>query len=133
MAFDGWGGHNALATMFQIDIYVSNNSPGGRRWNVFSPLFWDKSNCRVTSDYCIIQIVEHIMTYKCLYLLYHRHKTHWLHIHIVLCTNNTCQPVLSIHCSFLGCSSCSYPTEPCKGEWYGICVSTSTLLALLSN
>ena len=54
MAFDGWGGHNelyALATMFQIDVYVSNNSPGGRRWNVFSPLFWDKSNCRVTSDY----------------------------------------------------------------------------------
>ena len=49
-----WGSDKeirALATMFQIDIYVSNNSPGGRRWNTFSPLFRENMNCVEKSCY----------------------------------------------------------------------------------
>ncbi len=50
----GWGGDKeirAFATMFQISIYVSNNSPGGRRWNYFPPLFYNNLTCMQQSDY----------------------------------------------------------------------------------
>ena len=49
MSLDGWGGDKeirAFATMFQVDICVSNNSRGGRRWNYYPPLFYDEKNCR---------------------------------------------------------------------------------------
>ena len=54
MSLDGWGGDKeirAFATMFQIVICVSTNSPGGRRWNYYSPIFSDEKNCRRKSDY----------------------------------------------------------------------------------
>ena len=54
MAVDGWSGDKemrAFATMFQIEICVSNNSPGGRRWNYYSPLFYHEHTCREKSDY----------------------------------------------------------------------------------
>ena len=54
MSLDGWGGDKeirAFATMFQVDICVSNNSRGGRRWNYYPPLFYDEKNCRRKSDY----------------------------------------------------------------------------------
>ena len=54
MSLDGWGGDKeirAFATMFQVEICVSNNSRGGRRWNYYQPLFYDEKNCRRKSDY----------------------------------------------------------------------------------
>ena len=54
MSRDGWGGDKeirAFATMFQIEICVSNNSPGGRRWNVYPPLFHNAKTCKERSDY----------------------------------------------------------------------------------
>ena len=39
MSQDGWGGDKeiiAFATMFQVDICVSTNSCGGRRWHVYN-------------------------------------------------------------------------------------------------
>ena len=54
MSHDTWGSDKeirAFATMFQIVIYVSNNSPGGRRWNAFPPLFADEATCMKESDY----------------------------------------------------------------------------------
>ena len=57
MSQDGWGGDKeiiALATMFQVDICVSTNSCGGRRWHVY---IWDENKCRGKSDTCITQIM----------------------------------------------------------------------------
>ena len=54
MSLDGWGGDKeirAFATMFQIDICVSNNSPGRRTWNYYPPLFHNAKSCRGKSDY----------------------------------------------------------------------------------
>ena len=50
MCQDGWE-IIAFATMFQVDICVSTNSCGGRRWHVYHPYFWDEKNCRGKSDY----------------------------------------------------------------------------------
>ena len=58
MSQDGWGGDKeiiALATMFQVDICVSTNSCGGRRWHVY---IWDEKKCRGKSDTCITQIMD---------------------------------------------------------------------------
>ena len=54
MSRDGWGGDKekrTFATMFQIEICVSNNSPGERRWNVYPPLFHNAKTCKERSDY----------------------------------------------------------------------------------
>ena len=68
MSLDGWGSDKeirAFATMFQIVICVSTNSPGGRRWNYYSPIFSDEKTAegnQTTTCTCITQTVGHIMT-----------------------------------------------------------------------
>ena len=66
MSLDGWGSDKeirAFATMLQIVICVSTNSPGGRRWNYYSPIFFRSAEeNQTTTCTCITQTVSHIMT-----------------------------------------------------------------------